>query len=205
MSVFTRAYETYPQAEQTVAALQSAGIDPSDISLIANREASAPYKTTEAQAVTTDAGIGALVGGGAGLLAGLAGLAIPGVGPVVAAGWLVTTVIGALAGTATGGLIGALTETGVSEDDANVYAEAVRRGGTLLTVRSSLGDEVTLAALNQSGPIDPLARRADYESEGWSRFEPGAGDSAGNEMDGEKNASDRVSPAVAGVPFPNSF
>ena len=166
MSIFTRAYETYPQADETVRALQSAGVDPADISLVANRLTSEPYyKHTEAEAVATDAGIGAAVGGGLGLIAGLAGLAIPGVGPVVAAGWLVTTVVGAIAGTATGGFVGALTEAGVSEADAHVYAEAVRRGGTLLTVRSSLGDAVTLAALNSANPIDPVARRAEIAYE----------------------------------------
>jgi hypothetical protein len=65
------------------------------------------------------------VGGAVGLLAGLGLLAIPGIGPVVAAGWLVSTAAGAAAGGATGGLIGALTQAGVSEEDAHVYAEGV--------------------------------------------------------------------------------
>ena len=83
------------------------------------------------------AGVGAALGGGAGLLTGLGLMAIPGVGPVVAAGWLIATAVGAAAGAvaggAVGGMIGALTASGVSEDDANVYAEGVRRGGTLVT------------------------------------------------------------------------
>lgn len=220
MSTFTRAYETYPQAERAVSALQSAGVDPSEISLIANRQTSAPDgASAETQAVATDAGVGAAVGGGLGLLAGLAGLAIPGVGPVLGAGWLMSMVIGAIAGTATGGFVGVLTETGVPEADAHVYAEAVRRGGTLLTVRSTLGDEVTLEALHGAGPIDPVARRADYERDGWSRFdaeardpEIRARDEEARAMDAERREKfegegviDRVSPAVAGVPFPNSL
>ena len=130
-----------------------------------------------------------------------------------------TTVIGAIAGTATGGFVGALTETGVPEADAHVYAEAVRRGGTLLTVRSTLGDEVTLEALNSANPIDPVARRAEYERDGWSRFDADARDAEirardeeGRAMDAERRERlegdgviDRVSPAVAGVPFPNSL
>jgi hypothetical protein len=67
--------------------------------------------------------VGAVVGGAAGLLAGIGLMAIPGVGPVVAAGWLVATLTGAAAGGATGGIIGALTQAGVSKEDADVYAE----------------------------------------------------------------------------------
>jgi hypothetical protein len=78
------------------------------------------------------AGIGAGLGGAAGLLAGLGLLAIPGLGPVFAAGWLAATAVGAAAGAATGGLVGALTEAGVSKEDAPLYAEGVRRGGTLV-------------------------------------------------------------------------
>ena len=88
-----------------------------------------------AEGAAAGAGIGAALGGTAGLLAGLGLLAIPGLGPVVAAGWLASTAALAVAGGATGGLIGALTQSGVSEEDANVYAEGVRRGGTLVTAR----------------------------------------------------------------------
>ena len=67
-------------------------------------------------------------------------LAVPGIGPVVGLGWLAATAVGAVTGAAvgaaTGGLIGSLTEAGVSEQDAHVYAEGVRRGGTLLSVRA---------------------------------------------------------------------
>ena len=71
----------------------------------------------------------------AGLLAGLGMLAISGLGPVVAAGWLVSTAALAVTGGAAGGLIGSLTQHGVDEDEDNAYAEGVRRGGTLVTAR----------------------------------------------------------------------
>ncbi len=64
------------------------------------------------------------------------GLAIPGIGPIVAAGPLAATLAGAGVGAVAGGLIGGLTRAGVPEDEANVYAEAVRRGGALVTVRA---------------------------------------------------------------------
>ena len=74
-------------------------------------------------------------GAGIGATVGLGIIAIPGIGPVVAVGWPSKAVFAAAGGVA-GGVLGALTEAGVSEEDAQAYAEGVRRGGTLLTVRS---------------------------------------------------------------------
>ena len=127
----------------------------------------------------TGATTGAVLGGGAGLLAGLGMLAIPGVGPVVAAGWLVATLVGAgtgaAVGAATGGLLGSLTDAGVPEGEAHVYAEGVRRGGTLVTVRA---DEQVMSTvdgiLNRHQPVDWRARDRDYRSAGWNRFDPNA-------------------------------
>ena len=81
----------------------------------------------------TGASLGTVLGGGAGLLAGLGMLAIPGLGPVVAAGWLASTLVGAGVGAAAGGVVGALTDAGVSHEDAHAYAEGINRGGTLVT------------------------------------------------------------------------
>jgi hypothetical protein len=112
-----------------------------------------------------------VLGGGAGLLAGIGALAIPGLGPVVAAGWLVAALTGAGAGAATGGLLGALTTAGVDEADAHVYAEGVRRGGNLVTVRT---DETRAAQaesiLARHGPVDTARRGADYRAGGWTGY-----------------------------------
>lgn len=103
-------------------------------------------------------------------------MAIPGVGPVVAAGWLAATAAGtaagAVAGGATGGIIGAMTNSGVSNEDANFYAEGVRRGGSLVTARvqDALVPEAE-AILKRSNWVDPAARRAAYTKEGWTRFD----------------------------------
>jgi hypothetical protein len=103
-------------------------------------------------------------------------MAIPGVGPVVAAGWLAATaagaVAGAVAGGAAGGLIGAMTSSGVSENDAHVYAEGVRRGGTLVTAKvdDTLAPEAE-AILKRSNWVDPAARRVAYNEQGWTRFD----------------------------------
>ena len=115
-----------------VRALEAAGVAHGDISIIASnadkwykdatkRQADTfpdrdlDGKDDRAEAAGTGAGIGAAAGGTAGLLAGLGLMAIPGVGPVVAAGWLVATLAGAAAGGATGGILGALTQAGMSQ------------------------------------------------------------------------------------------
>ncbi len=90
---------------------------------------------------------GTVLGGGAGLLAGLGMLAIPGIGPVVAAGWLVATALGAGVGAASGGLLGSLIGAGVAETDAHTYAEGVRRGGTLVTVRAEGNQSAMVEAI----------------------------------------------------------
>lgn len=100
-----------------------------------------------------------------GLLTGLELMAILGVGPVVAAGWLAATaagaVAGAVAGGAAGGLIGALTDSGVDEEDAHVFAKGVRRGGTFVTARvdDTLAPEAQ-AILQDLNRVDPAARWA---------------------------------------------
>ena len=115
MATITRVYDTYSHASSVVADLEAAGIPTADISLVANKYISGKYANVDdASAAGSGAGIGAALGGGAGLLAGLGMLAIPGLGPVVAAGWLAATALGAAAGAATGGVIGALVGNGVS-------------------------------------------------------------------------------------------
>jgi len=127
----------------------------------------------------TGAGIGTVLGGGAGLLTGLGIMAIPGVGPIVAAGWLAATVagaaVGAVAGGAAGGLMGAMTHAGVDEDAAHVYAEGVRRGGTVLTVQ-----------------VDGEA----YRSSGWQQYDPAAPAYTPEEIARERDLYGRGDPRV---------
>ena len=138
MKTFSRVYDSYAQARSAVSDLESAGVGSSEISIVANKYVSKEYADVEDVSATgKGAGIGAALGGTAGLLAGLGLLAIPGLGPVVAAGWFAATAVGAAAGAATGGVVGALVEAGESKEHAHVYSEAVRRGGTLVTVRTS--------------------------------------------------------------------
>ncbi len=116
-----------------------------------------------------------MLGGGAGLLAGIGALAIPGIGPIVAAGWLVAALTGAGVGAAAGGLLGSLTGAGVSEADAHVHAEGVRRGGTLVTIRAEdTGAARIEAILDGRAPVDLQTRRSEYEAEGWKQYDPSA-------------------------------
>lgn len=116
----------------------------------------------------TGASIGTVLGGGAGLLAGLGLLAVPGLGPVVAAGWLSSTLVGAGVGAAAGGMMGALTDAGLSEADAAGYAEGVRRGGTLVTVRAEREDAERVAdILDGAGTVDLDQSQARWRQEGW--------------------------------------
>ena len=166
----TGLYDTYDEAKRTVGDLESAGIPHSDISIVAGNA-----EGEHASAAGTGAGLGAIVGGGAGLLAGLGIIAIPGLGPVVAAGWLAATAVGAVAGAASGGLIGGLVSAGVSEKDAHVYAEGVRRGGSLVTVRAADAQvDTARMILQRHRSVDLAARRGMYEKEGWREFDPKA-------------------------------
>jgi uncharacterized membrane protein len=102
-------------------------------------------------------------------------MAIPGIGPLVAAGMLATTLVTTAGGAVAGGLLGALTDYGVDEDEAGVYSEAVRRGSSLVTVRSDdARSSQADAILRQHNPVDHGARRADYEKAGWKASNPDA-------------------------------
>jgi hypothetical protein len=176
MRTICRVYDSYAEARSAVDAVEKAGVPASDISIVANKHVSAEHADVEEVSSTaTGAGIGGALGGGAGLLAGIGLLAIPGLGPVVAAGWLAATAVGAAAGVATGGIVGALVGAGVDPEHADVYSESVRRGGTLVSVRARDSDAVRVEALlDRYRPIDWVQRGADYRKEGWTTFDPKA-------------------------------
>lgn len=176
MQTITKVFDSHERARRAVSDLEAAGIPSTDISLIANRNVNAKYDDKdEASNTAAGAGLGAAVGGGAGLLAGLGMLAIPGVGPIVAAGWLAATAAGAVAGGAAGGIVGALVDAGVPEDHAHVYSEAIRRGGTLLSVKTDSQHAVRAQAiLDRNEPVDPVRLGEDYRKTGWESYNPEA-------------------------------
>ena len=178
MKTVTGLFDNYDDASDAVSELEAIGIPNADISIVASNSTDwFDDDKPEAAEAASGAGIGAVVGGAGGLLTGLGIMAIPGVGPVVAAGWLAATAVGALGGAvvggAAGGIVGALTNSGVSEDDAHVYAEGVRRGGSLVTAKV---DDSLVAEAEEilTGSVNLDERRSSYQSDGWTEFDASA-------------------------------
>jgi hypothetical protein len=172
-----RLYDHYDHAAAVVGELERAGIPHDDISVVANNADNRPiaehrHGNEAAPGAEIGAGVGAVAGGGAGVLAGLGMLAIPGVGPVVAAGWLVALAVGAVGGAAAGGLLGGLVGSGIAKEHAEVYAEGVRRGGTLVTVHAPEALVARVETILNTNAVDPDRRRAEYTAAGWSTREP---------------------------------
>ncbi len=176
MQTISRVYDTYDQARHAVEATEAASFPGAQISLVANKYVSTEFADVEeTSAPATGAGIGGMLGGSTGLFAGLGLLAIPGLGPVVAAGWLAAAAVGAAAGAAAGGLVGALVGAGLSHDEANAYTETIRRGGTLVSVRVRPADIARVRAiLERFRPVDTDLRIEAYRREGWTGFDSAA-------------------------------
>lgn len=189
----TRLYDHYAGAARAVSELEAIGINGDDISLIANNahDEHGHKGINDDGDVTNATAGGAVVGGGVGLLAGLGILAIPGLGPVVAAGWLAATGVGlgvgAIGGAATGSIVGALKNAGHSDEEANFYSEGVRRGGTLVSAKVP-NDRVTEAeaVLDRNKAVDRAARDAAYRGAGWQRFDETAPAFTAEEIERER-------------------
>ena len=190
----TRLFDSYSDAKAAVADLERLGVPSDDLSIVANKKDGdhGVGDVNEHGDVSRGASTGAVLGGVGGLLAGLGLLAIPGLGPIVAAGWLASTAVGAAiggaGGAATGSLVGALKEAGHSEDEANVYSEGVRRGGTLVSAR--VPDDMASqaqTALDRSRGVDAMTRGADYRRSGWTAFDPAAAPYDATGAEGERS------------------
>jgi hypothetical protein len=190
--IITRLFDNFSDAEHAVIELKRVGVPEGDISLVSHRSdhkhsaalVRRAHGNTAGQAAAKDAaagiGVGGAVGAAGGVLAGLGLLAIPGLGPVIAAGWLASAAVGALVGGAVvgaaGGVVGALTNAGVSREEAEIYAEGVRRGGTLVSAKVDQRRAAEAqAVLNSLPAVDLTVRRNAYREAGWNRFDEGAG------------------------------
>jgi hypothetical protein len=169
-------FENRAQAQQLVQELRAGDSAGEDISVVSPGDTTSDSAGGDrASGVAAGAGTGAALGGLGGLLVGLAALAVPGIGLVLAAGPIATALAGAGLGAAAGGVIGALTELGIPEEDANVYAEGVRRGGTLVTVRADdEGAEQMMALMTRHGALDVDAHVTQWRRAGWPGFDPAA-------------------------------
>jgi hypothetical protein len=198
----TRLFDDYADAKVAVDELERIGVPHGDLSIVANNAHGAHGTSDHGDGhdatdindhgdVSVGASTGAAIGGVGGLLAGLGLLAIPGLGPIVAAGWLAATAagaaIGGIGGAATGGLVGALKNAGHSDDDANVYSEGVRRGGTLVSARveDNLVGQAE-AALDGNRGVSASTRGADYREIGWTRFDENAAPYGVDEIERDK-------------------
>lgn len=136
-------FDSRAEAERAVAELRGAGVEDRAISVIARQDGTVTQAdgTGEEEDVNKSGAVkGALAGAGVGTLLGIAALAIPGVGPLAAAGAIAgsaipeAAAIGAAAGATAGGLTGLLTNHGVEDEDARYYEGRINNGGTFVSV-----------------------------------------------------------------------
>jgi hypothetical protein len=152
------------QAEQAVNRLVGAGFSNNDISVLmpdaqSSKEFAHEKNTKAPEGTTTGVTAGGVVGGALGLLAGIGALAIPGVGPFIAAGPIMGALAGLGVGGAVGGLVGALVGMGIPEYEAKRYEGHVKNGGVLLSVHCDTSEEISRAKdlLKHTGAEDIAA------------------------------------------------
>lgn len=154
-------YPSVAQAERAVDTLVRERFSDADISvLLPDNQSSKDFaheKHTKApEGTTTGVATGGTIGGTLGLLAGIGALAIPGLGPFIAAGPIMGALAGLGVGGAVGGLVGALVGMGIPEYEAKRYEGRVKSGGVLLSVHCDTSDEITRAkdVLKRTGAED---------------------------------------------------
>jgi hypothetical protein len=164
-------YKTVAQAERAVDTLKTVGFPNNDISvLLTDAQTSHDFahkKNTKApEGTAAGAATGGVIGGTLGLLAGIGTLAIPGIGPLIAAGPIVATLAGLGAGGAAGGIIGALVGMGIPEYEAKRYEGRVKDGGVLLSVHCDTSKQVTRAKeLLQNTGAEDVSSTGEVSSE----------------------------------------
>ena len=137
-------YNTRDEVERTIDALREIGFRATDVSVLwpeneGSKDLAHEMHTKAPEGAAAGAGTGAIIGGTLGWLAGIGALAIPGVGPLIAAGPIVAALAGAGAAGAVGGITGALLGYGVPEYEAKRYEGRIRKGGILLSVHADDG------------------------------------------------------------------
>ena len=164
MRTVSASFDTYDEVTAAVDGLAEMGVACSEITVVSHRPGAMAR-------ITEGAGLGAAIGGLAGLLAGFGVIVLFGRGWLVGIGWLVPLLIGAAVGGVTGAIIGSKTGAGTEAGNARVHPGGARRGGTLLLARVH-DDEVgqARAILLRCGAIDTNARRGEYAADGWDGF-----------------------------------
>jgi len=193
-------FDDLSDARDAVDELVGAGFDRNDISLIAS-DRDQTYSThldtdvdaevaaeQGAEGAVAGAVAGGAIGGLAGVLLGIGAFAIPGIGPIIAAGPIVAGLTGAGIGAVVGGLTGALVSWGIPEEEAGYYAEGIRRGGTLVGVKTdeSRVDEA-VSIMNDHGPVDVTERSEFWRESGWTGYDANAPAYTSEEIAAERN------------------
>ena len=165
-NIVSAVFDSHSEAETAVRELQQAGVRDSALSVIARKgDGDGDYGDVDTQDADGGGALkGALVGGGAGALLGIAALAIPGVGPLVAAGAIASSAIpgaaaiGAGVGAVAGGLTGLLTDHGVSDEDAGYYEGRIQDGGVFVSV------DTADAAISAAAAQEILSRNGGHSA-----------------------------------------
>lgn len=160
-TIIASLFDSYDDAASAVRALEAASIR--DITIVANNADGGP--TRAGDSVDDAAKPSDVPGVSVGPLAGLGMHAIPGIGPVVAAGWLVDA--------AAADLVGSMVESGIHDDHAQLYAEGIRRGGAVILARVAPAQRAQAEdIMRRHKPVDGEQRAAAYRQQGWRKFEP---------------------------------
>ena len=171
-------YDTLEDGNDAVSDLVSEGFNRSDIGLVVNNGEGLYDVNSHDMDAAEGAGLGAVAGGITGLVVGLTAIAIPGIGPIVAAGPLAVALsaaagagVGAAAGAVTGGLAASLIDLGVPESQVDFYGEAIRRGSTMVSV---IAEETrvteAMRILNRHNPYDVEHRARQWSQDGWKGY-----------------------------------
>ena len=169
-------FDTLPQARAAIQQLVAHGFQKEQINLLANAT-DEEIESTQAEAAGSVAAqiaeAGVITGGMGGFLVGFSFFVIPGVGPILAAGGMLLSLIaGSALGGLAGGAVALLVELGVPQEHAFEYAEAIRRGGTLVDVQCSEARlEDARAILSQQQPLDLDSRVKRWRESGWTNYD----------------------------------
>lgn len=181
-------FDTFDAARDVVQEMVDNGFSRDNISLVTHdREGeqgqsrrSVGEQTEAAEGAKFGTASGSIMGGIAGLLVGIGAFTIPGIGPLIGAGPIITalgsTVLGAGIGATAGSVIGALVGVGVPEEHAHSYAEGVRRGGSLVVVEASdIMVDRAYDIMQRHGAVDVNERARQWRQSGWTAFDSNAG------------------------------
>jgi hypothetical protein len=190
-------FDDRDDAQDAINALRDAGFDASTISVVARDrgvqgQLAEDTGTEAGEAAATGAVAGGVLGGLAGWLVGIGALAIPGVGPIIAAGPLAAALGGMAIGAAGGGIIGALTGAGIPDEEARYYDEGFRRGGILVTVQAAGRYGEAQSIMREYGARDASSTTTQYAT--WDQTSPRFRTAYESEYGTSRNWSD-VEPA----------